>query len=342
MRKMKVLLCVREDYQRNFQGDSKKVIETYNYLKKNNIEVKINSGHIADYSNFDIIHLFNITRVGEIYKYYKLAHQAKKCVIISPIYWNITKYYKFKNDFEKVRLFENSQMYRQKILKGCTYIIASSNLEKEALKEDFDIASPIDVVYSGVEVEDESVPLYNFRERYKLNNYVLCVGCISVKKNQLTLAKVCNNLGIQLVLIGKVKDKDYFKQCIKFNNVMYLGFMDSYNIYNAYRFAKVHALVSFIEKPGMSSLEAAASGCNILSTIEGSAKEYFKDMAEYCNPYSEEDIYEALNRCFNRRKDSKLKKYVKENYNWSNYIKKVKEIYLKAESNFNEKYKNKC
>jgi glycosyltransferase involved in cell wall biosynthesis len=114
---------------------------------------------------------------------------------------------------------------------------------------------------NGVEVEDEEVPLYNFRERYKLNTYVLCVGNICPKKNQLSLAQICSKIGVQLLLIGKINDNNYFKECIKHDNVLYLGFMDSYNMYNAYRFAKIHVLPSYVEIPGFSSLEAAASGC---------------------------------------------------------------------------------
>lgn len=326
---MKVLLCTREDYMRNFEGDSKQVLRTYQYLKENGVQVHIDNGHISDYSQYDIIHLFNLTRVGEIYKYYKIAHGFKKPVVISPIYWDIEKYYLYKKDDEKLNLWKKSNLYREEILKSCDRVFANSYMEKELLIREFGICGDaVEVVYTGVEVEHEDIPLYNFRERYKLNKYVLCVGRISPKKNQLMLARLCEKLGVQLVIIGKVKNKEYFKRCIKYKNVVYLGFMDGYNIYNAYRFAKVHALVSFVEKPGMSSLEAAASGCNIVSTSEGCATEYFRDMAYYCNPYEEKTILEALEKAIYKKKDDTLKEYVKKHYNWSDSIKKVYEGYL--------------
>ncbi|MFD3156130.1 glycosyltransferase family 4 protein [Haloimpatiens sp. FM7330] len=324
---MKVLLCTREDYLRNFEGDSKQVIKTYEYLKKIGAEVIINRGEISDFSHYDIIHLFDLTRVGETYKYYKTAHKCRKNIIISPIYWDVKRYYKYRGDLEKIKLWERSNLYRKEILKGCNLIIANSELEKNILKMEFDVSTPIKVIYNGIEVEDDCIPLYNFRERYKLNNYVVCVGRISPKKNQLALAKACNILGIQLLLIGKVINGEYFEMCMKYNNVVYLGFMNSYNIYNAYRFAKVHALVSFVEKPGMSSLEAGACGCNIVSTQEGCCKEYFKDMAVYCDPYDEKSILNAVKNSFSRKKNSILKKYIEENYNINTSINKIYKNY---------------
>ena len=62
---MKVLLCVRQDYYRNFAVDSMKVIKTAEYLRKLGVTVDINDGGIYDYSSYDIVHLFNIDTAGE-------------------------------------------------------------------------------------------------------------------------------------------------------------------------------------------------------------------------------------------------------------------------------------
>ena len=51
-----------------------------------------------------------------------------------------------------------------------------------------------------------------FLQKYNLlNNYVLCTGNISHRKNQYNLALACNNLNIKLVLIGNTLDgeKEY-------------------------------------------------------------------------------------------------------------------------------------
>ena len=325
---MKVLLCVRQDYYRNFAGDSLQVIKTAEYLQKLGATVDINDGGIYDYSKYDIVHLFNIATTGEIYRYYKIAHFYKKNLVISPIHWDMKKYYRINNEIESIKLYESCSSYKEEILKKSKVIICSSELEMNLIQEEFNVKTQYRVVYNGVEVEDEDIPLYNFTDRYKLNNYVLSVGRICSSKNQLALCTICEELGKQLVLIGSASDKEYLKQCTNFNNVIYLGFMDSYNVYNAYRFAKVHVLPSFVEMPGLSSLEAAASGCNIVSTQEGCAKEYFKDMALYCDPYDNNSILSAVKQGFEKRRDNKLKNYVNENYNWGTSINELYKIYL--------------
>jgi glycosyltransferase involved in cell wall biosynthesis len=324
---MRVLLCVRGDYFKSFAGDSKIVLMTAKYLRSLGAEVDINDGFISDYSSYDIVHLFNLTRMGETYKYYKQAHKQKKNIVITPIYWNLEKYYRYKNDIENIKLWEKCRLYREEILKGCCKVYANSNIEKEALSKDFDASLPYCVVPHGVEVEHDDTPLYNLKDRYNLSSYVLCVARITPQKNQLALAKVCDRIGIKLVLIGNINDKAYYDECIKHKNVSYLGFMDSYHIYNAYRFSKLHILPSFMEIPGLSSLEAAASGCSIISTSEGSASEYFKDMALYLNPYDEASISNAIEKGIKQRKNSKLKDYVAGNYNWKRCIEELYKSY---------------
>lgn len=325
--RMKVLLCARADYIKSFAGDSKVILMTAKYLKKLGVEVDINPGGITDYSSYDIIHLFNLTRMGETYKYYRGAHSQKKNIVITPIYWNLVNYYNSRNQSENIRLWEKCKLYREEILKGCKMVLPNSQLEKNMLEKDFSSNFLYKVIPHGVEIEHEETPLYNLKARYDLNNYVLCVARITPQKNQLELARACNSIGVNLVLVGNINDRAYFEQCLQYKNVVYLGFVDSYNIYNAYKFAKLHVLPGFCETPGLSSLEAAATGCNIASTSEGSAEEYFKDMAEYFNPYDYNSLQAAVTKGFSHRKNSRLKTYVLENYNWAKCIEKLYDSY---------------
>lgn len=325
---MKVLLCIRNDYYRNFAGDSMQVIKTAQYLTKMGLEVDINDGGIIDYSSYDIIHLFNLTRIKDAYSYYKIAKAYnKKNIVLSSVYWDLKKYYNHVNDVESIKLWNKCKPYRLEILKGCKMVYPNSKEEGDIIKKEFGNSIPYTVTYNGAEIEDEEVALYNFKERYQLNNYVLCVGRICHRKNQLALAKVCNDLELQLVLIGSINDKEYFNKCINYSNVRYLGFMDSYNIYNAYKSCKIHVLPSFVETPGLSSLEAAAAGCNIVSTIEGSTFEYFNNMAEYCSPYKDKSIAEAIIDADKKPQNDILKKHILENFTWEKCIKELYDSY---------------
>jgi len=325
---MKVLLCVRQDYYRNFAVDSMKVIKTAEYLRKLGVTVDINDGGIYDYSSYDIVHLFNIDTAGETYRYYKIAHFYKKNLVISPMHWDMKKYHMIKNEIESMKLYEKCSSYKEEILKKSKVIFCNSELEKKLIVSEFKVKTMCTVIYNGVEVENDDIPLYNFKERYNLENYILCVGRICESKNQLALCNISAKLGKQLVLIGSGSDNEYLKQCTTFKNVVYLGFMDSYNIYNAYRFANVHVNPSFVVMPGLSSLEAAASGCNVVSSQEGCAKEYFKDMALYCDAYDNDSMYDAVKKGFEKRKDNILKDYVHENYNFKKLVNELYKTYL--------------
>ncbi|KYH31058.1 glycosyl transferases group 1 [Clostridium tepidiprofundi DSM 19306] len=325
---MKVLLCVRQDYYRNFASDSMQVMQVAKYLKKLGVTFEINNGETVDYSSYDIIHLFNLNSTGEIYKYYKIAHHYRKTIVVSPNYWDLSRYYDYVGDIEGLKLWRRCKPYRDEILKKCNMIFCNSNIEKEHLKKEFAYIAPCKIVHYGVNAENDDIPLYNFKERYMLDKYILCVGRICEIKNQYVLAKVCSEMGIELILIGNVEDRKYFKKCMRFKNVKYFGFMDSYNIYNAYRFAKVHVNCSFAEMPGLSSLEAAASGCTVVSTEEGCSYEYFKDMAIYNDPYDEEDIFNAINMGLQMKKSTRLKNYIANNFSWEKYCGRIYEYYV--------------
>jgi tetratricopeptide (TPR) repeat protein len=63
---------------------------------------------------------------------------------------------------------------------------------------------------------------------------------------------------------------------------------------SAYAAARVHALPSWYELPGLVSLEAAYNGCNVVVTDNGTARDYLGNDAFYCNPGDEQSICQAV------------------------------------------------
>lgn len=325
---MKVLLCIRNDYSRNFGGDCTQLLMTAKYLRKKGNEVDINNGCITDYSNYDIVHLFNLTTIWDTYKYFKIAHSYKKNIVLTPLYWNLKQYYNFIKDIDAAKLWDKCRAYTKEILAGCKMIYPNSYMEKHQITNEFGHSIPCKVIYNGVDILNDETPLYNFKDRYNLDDYILCVGRIMPLKNQLTLAKVCSDLNHKLILIGNVSNKMYFHQCLEYNNVMYLGFLDNYNIYNAYRFARAHVMPSYVEISGISSLEAGATGCNIVSTDNGSAREYFNNLAYYFSPFEENSLYDVIESAYKKPKDNKLKDYIINKYSWKAYADELNDSYM--------------
>jgi glycosyltransferase involved in cell wall biosynthesis len=83
-----------------------------------------------------------------------------------------------------------------------------------------------------------------------------------------------------------------------------------------YQKAKVHILPSWFETTGLSSLEAAAMGCNVVITDRGDAKEYFGQNAFYCNPSCTNSIYKAVEQASLHRHNKKLQEKILSKYTW--------------------------
>jgi glycosyltransferase involved in cell wall biosynthesis len=85
---------------------------------------------------------------------------------------------------------------------------------------------------------------------------------------------------------------------------------------SAYAAAKVHALPSWFETPGLSSLEAGAYGTRILSTNQGTADEYFLDMAAYVQPLADDSLCSGLKKAW-AMSPLPLAEHIREHYPWS-------------------------
>ena len=83
-------------------------------------------------------------------------------------------------------------------------------------------------------------------------------------------------------------------------------------------------LPSILETPGLSSLEAAAQGKNLLITEEGSSKEYYEKKVLYCNNLNLENKLEDLFRkpAINHSVIKKVKKF-----EWSKSILRLDKVY---------------
>ena len=82
-------------------------------------------------------------------------------------------------------------------------------------------------------------------------------------------------------------------------NIHFIDHLPQEELIHYYQKAKVHVLPSWFETCGLSTLEAAAMGCNIVITNKGYASEYFNDHAFYCDPSSPASILDAIYKASN-------------------------------------------
>jgi glycosyltransferase involved in cell wall biosynthesis len=94
--------------------------------------------------------------------------------------------------------------------------------------------------------------------------------------------------------------------------------------------ATVHCLPSFGETPGLANLEAAAAGCPLVVSNRGAEREYFGDLAEYCDPLDPDSIRVAVLAAAKMKgsaRTSRLQKKVRKEYSWQSVAFTLNDVY---------------
>lgn len=154
----------------------------------------------------------------------------------------------------------------------------------------------------------------------RYSNCVLCVARIGGAKNQLGLIRALRDFDRDVVIVGKASAVQalYLRRVRREagKHVHILGFVTEREKRWLYHLARVHVLPSWIETTGLSSLEAAAMGCSIVTTSRGDARDYFGDLAHYCDPADIGSIRAAVVRAYENGPPSHLAEVVRERYTW--------------------------
>lgn len=327
---MKVLFYIREDYLCNMAGDTIQFQKTLEYLTKLGVEIKVSHNPYENLSSYDLIHLFNTIRVTDTYRFFMNTVKYKKKSVLTPIYWNYLQHipHQDRNEMEKIYWNEGNRQ-RKEIFSGVDYILPSSETEMRQIELNFNIHKPYTVIPNGVDYQFIEGDGEDFKEKYDIDDFVLCVGRVCKHKNQLKLAQITNRLKIPFVIVGPVNHLKYYYECLSANpNLVYLSKIEHHQLANIYHGAKVHALVSWYEIPGLVTLEAGLACCNILTTKEGSTKEYFKDFVTYADPHQSQEIEERLLELMKTEKTTIFRDYVIKNYLWPDVVAGILKVYL--------------
>lgn len=274
-------------------------------------------------SDADIVHQFSVQ--GGTYNICDYAQRHKIPLVLSPILW-LSEY------IDQYPMGEIAAM-----LQMADIICPNSHAEVAKFLTHF--SQPEEkyhVTHNGVNAcfFDPVTPDLFLQTFHIKIPFVLCVGNIEVRKNQLALLEACNLIGIQCVLIGNIRDESYFQEMNKrfSENFTHLGYMDhdSQVLRSAYAACSVFALPSLLETPGLAALEASAVGTPLVITKEGCTEEYFGKEAYYVDPKNSSDIAEKLQVARNSKGSSnKLSKRIRE-FSWDRVGEELEQAYIKA------------
>jgi glycosyltransferase involved in cell wall biosynthesis len=366
---MKVLFQSRTTLFSVPGGDTVQLVKTAEYLRKLGVDVDISTELEPDLSGYDLVHLFNLMRPQEVYLQARNAKRQGKRVALSTIYGLYTEYERkvrgglagwvvrhispwqverlkviaraiVNREINKGSLFAAVLGYRNlcgRIAEMTDVFLPNSASEMGRVHDDFLVSrvKAFVVVPNAVDIGvfDQGQVVVS-DEVKKFEGCVLSAARIEGRKCQLELVRAMRDLPYQLVLIGKPAPNhlSYFEAIKReaSDRVHILGQVPHDQLAQYYKVAKVHALISWMETPGLSSLEAGAMGCNLVITEKGDTRDYFRDDAFYCEPDSIDSIRDAVERAYNSPVDPALSQRIREDYNWQKTAEKTLEGYQLA------------
>lgn len=214
-------------------------------------------------SNFEILHIWGVGPHN--YNIIKWAQNSGKKIIATvllPYYETLRNRLGYFGRYYSQYSKEIRHFYQ--ILDA---VIVVNELQAIILKKYYKVnSSKIHIIPNIVDNAFFENPNLSFSEKYLIKDYLLCVGNVCQRKNQLNLVKACIELNLNLVLIGKVLDGEgEYGQVVKNiiekrKNILWVDELPygSDDIVAAYNECTGFVLISHSETQPISVLEACA------------------------------------------------------------------------------------
>ncbi len=360
---MRVAFIARATLYSTPGGDTKQVDLTAEYLRKLGPQVDILlTDQKIDYSKYDLLHFFNIIRPADI-----LPHILKSRLpyVVSTIFLDYGEFEKkarkgifsyinkiFNEDqieylkviarwvkngervSSKYYLLNGHRASVKKVAKNAGILLPNSENEYRRFAHKYNLEKKYRVVPNGIHPE---VATKTSKKNPKYEGCILCVARIEGRKNQLNLIRALNNTEYTLIIHGKPSPNNigYYNKCREeaASNIQFSEWKTEEELYEMYHSAKVHVLPSYFETTGLSSLEAAVMGCNIVVTDKGDTKDYFEGHAWFCDPNSPSSIRKAIEEAYMAPYDERFRDIILQKYTWERAAEETLAGYKQALSN---------
>jgi glycosyltransferase involved in cell wall biosynthesis len=366
---MKVLMLSRDDVHTVMGGDTIQMLQTGLKLEKLGIQVQMGTvTKPPAFKDIDLIHVFNWEQLAPFLDSSRGLLTNGIPLILSTIFWFHTG--QWYDDAASGRvawriakaglgsansraIYEKWQQVKfkrgkrgqglRRMLSAPAQLLPNSSIEVEHLEYVLGLKGRLQklctIVPNGVirELYDPlPAPNQVFYNEYGLDGFILEVARIQSAKNQLGLIDALSDTTFPIVFIGQPSpyEKEYVDRCKtaaqRRGNVYFLNPKTPQELAGIYTLAAVHVLPSWRETPGLVSLEAAAAGCQIVSTTIGSAREYFGSEAWYCDPRDPQSIRQAVLSAIDAPPSRNLRNRILERYTWEVAAEKTLQAYHKA------------
>jgi glycosyltransferase involved in cell wall biosynthesis len=324
-------------------GGENQLVQTAMHLESIGVPIRLFSPWTDRLESARLLHLFGMSREG--LELARMAQAQGVPVVLSPICWYEPRALAALEQGPCRKLASlaawglrsaapSVPSWRRELLMLADLVLPNSRSEANQLIRLFAVPSErIRIVPNGVLPSVASASPAHFHAHWGTEPFLLFVGRIEPRKNTLGLIQAVDGLGVPLVVIGEAPPgcNGYERECRRRGAgfVTWLGRLDHHDpmLSSAYRAARVFALPSWFETPGLAALEAGLAGCAITITPYGSTRDYFGDTVEYARPDRSAEIRRAVMKCWDQGPDSRLSRAIATRYLWSDVARITAEVY---------------
>ena len=324
-------------------GGENQLVQTGRYLEARGVAIRPFCPWNDRLDRASLLHLFGMSREG--LQLARVARAKGVPVVLSPICWIEPRAMAVLATDRLGRLANRAKWrlkalvpsfptWRRDLLRSVDAILPNSVAEGEQLVRWFGAErSKIRPVPNGVEERFAHADPSSFRAIHGPEDFVLYVGRIEPRKNVLGLVEGLKLAGLPLVVIGDVLPgcEPYAADCKRAGreSARWLPRVDHDDplLESAYAAARVLALPSWFETPGLVALEAAMAGTAVVVTPHGCTREYFGDRVGYARPDRPAEIARAISEAWTTGPDPGLSGHVGRHYQWSEVARRTAEVY---------------
>lgn len=308
-------------------GPRGRVLNTIDMLERAGIQADVSLSLTPEASGYDLAHLFHNAWETQDALSQMLAVKGDDArVVISTIYMDPSEtnfVINTINDIFKIHSREERQAYLQGLAQGglragpltqggrfyarwqieedqrallelADRLICFSHAEMRQMSLNLNRTRPFSLVYNAA--DDETFGVHgpeDFVEAYGVKDFVISVGHVEWRKNQLMLLYALRDCPeIPIVIVGARTDDEYYELCRLWahKNTRFIPQLKHRRLAGALAAARVHAQPSWIEGISLSAIEAAMCGCTPVVGDRAGEIEYYGPLGYYVNPGSVESI----------------------------------------------------
>jgi len=321
-------------------GGEIQLLKTKEYLERLGLAVKLFDQWTDRFNDYDVVHCFS----KHTWQIWPWITEAGSKLIVSPVYWeNLPTMRRARRAAARlVRRCTNSvpcsrPWERPEVTGAPDRYCPNSQAEARFIEREWRVgAQNIEVVPNGVDRKFRDGAREEFARQFGIKDFVLCVGRIEPRKNQLGLIRALKGVDIPVVFVGSAFttfSPMYYSQCRAEagQNVRFIDHIahDDSLLASAYKAASVFALPSWYETPGLAALEAALAGTPVVITEGGCTREYFRDFVLYVNPRHISDITAKVLQALegSGTAPQELRDHVERNFLWEAVADRMFEVY---------------